>query len=235
MDDLYRLSLIQKALDEAGVRWWIDHGTLLGLVREGRLLPWDRDVDLSLPAAGLNAAHAALWNIRDRLGAHLVRTRRNLKVLPGDGSSRDFDLACYEWVNSDPPLWRKELVMYPRLPDLHRGPLRRKLWRLLRWGEYLTGYSGQFTGTVRRRSITAGCHDTLLGALYRLREPLGVVYKSSVPAHYFAQLERLSWHELSLPIPATPEAYLAFRYGATWQSPQRHWTWWNHDASVRRD
>lgn len=41
------LSAVSQALDAAGVRYWLEGGTLLGVVREGRLLPWDTDVDLA--------------------------------------------------------------------------------------------------------------------------------------------------------------------------------------------
>ncbi len=31
-----------------GVRYWVDYGTLLGMVRDGELIPWDSDVDFSI-------------------------------------------------------------------------------------------------------------------------------------------------------------------------------------------
>ncbi|MGO4330233.1 hypothetical protein AB4Z48_02045 [Cupriavidus sp. 2TAF22] len=44
----------------SGVRAFAHAGTLLGLVREGRLLPFDKDLDLGLLVAELPAAHAIL-------------------------------------------------------------------------------------------------------------------------------------------------------------------------------
>jgi lipopolysaccharide cholinephosphotransferase len=35
-------------LDKYGVDYWLESGTLLGVVREGRLLPWDHDVDITI-------------------------------------------------------------------------------------------------------------------------------------------------------------------------------------------
>lgn len=37
-------------LDGAGIRWWIDYGTVLGYVRNGGLIPWDKDTDLGILA-----------------------------------------------------------------------------------------------------------------------------------------------------------------------------------------
>ena len=39
---------IAKILDKLKIDYWLEGGTLLGVRRENRLLPWDNDVDLSL-------------------------------------------------------------------------------------------------------------------------------------------------------------------------------------------
>lgn len=44
------LRLAVEALAEAGAVAWVTYGTLLGLVREGRLLPHDDDVDIAVMA-----------------------------------------------------------------------------------------------------------------------------------------------------------------------------------------
>lgn len=40
----------KKLLDELGIRFYLMAGTLLGIIREGRLLPWDNDIDIGLLA-----------------------------------------------------------------------------------------------------------------------------------------------------------------------------------------
>ncbi len=46
-DSLVMLRDVKAVLDEGGVRYWLDFGSLLGAVRDGRTIPWDDDFDLS--------------------------------------------------------------------------------------------------------------------------------------------------------------------------------------------
>ena len=36
---------VAKSLDILSVKYWLEGGTLLGIKRESRLLPWDNDLD----------------------------------------------------------------------------------------------------------------------------------------------------------------------------------------------
>jgi hypothetical protein len=37
---------VKAVFDRAGIRFWLDYGTLLGAVRERRMIEWDSDIDL---------------------------------------------------------------------------------------------------------------------------------------------------------------------------------------------
>lgn len=43
------LSDLAIILNKHNLRWWIDGGTLLGFVRNNGFIPWDDDMDISLP------------------------------------------------------------------------------------------------------------------------------------------------------------------------------------------
>jgi phosphorylcholine metabolism protein LicD len=42
------LKAISQLLVDNKINFWVCHGTLLGIIRENRLLPWDRDIDLAV-------------------------------------------------------------------------------------------------------------------------------------------------------------------------------------------
>ena len=39
---------VSRMLQKQHVNFWVCHGTLLGIIREGRLLPWDHDIDFAV-------------------------------------------------------------------------------------------------------------------------------------------------------------------------------------------
>lgn len=43
-----QLVYLSKLLTDNGIRYWLDFGTLLGAVRNGKFIPWDYDIDISI-------------------------------------------------------------------------------------------------------------------------------------------------------------------------------------------
>jgi len=39
---------VKKVLDEAGIEFWLESGTLLGAIRDGDFIEWDKDIDISI-------------------------------------------------------------------------------------------------------------------------------------------------------------------------------------------
>ncbi len=49
-----------KILEKNNIPYWLDEGTLLGIIRDGDLLPWDHDADMGIPGEYAEK----LWKIR---------------------------------------------------------------------------------------------------------------------------------------------------------------------------
>jgi len=65
---------VAAILEDCSIQYWLEGGTLLGIRRENRLLPWDNDIDLSV-MANQAPGFVTLFQALDKAG-YRVRTRR---------------------------------------------------------------------------------------------------------------------------------------------------------------
>ena len=47
--ELYLLDVFDEICKKNGLRYWLNYGTLLGACRHGGFIPWDDDIDVSMP------------------------------------------------------------------------------------------------------------------------------------------------------------------------------------------
>lgn len=71
---------------------FLDHGTLLGLVRDGDLIAWDDDIDLTVLAEHLDAAHGVVLGLLPDLDARTGTPWTVVPVRDGSGDLRAFIL-----------------------------------------------------------------------------------------------------------------------------------------------
>jgi len=76
------LRRVCQALDKAGIPYLLEAGTLLGVVRENRLLPWDNDLDVTVTREYEDKLVKSLWRIKVK--GYLVRIKYYRK-----------DMACF--------------------------------------------------------------------------------------------------------------------------------------------
>ena len=80
----------------AGIRYWLDFGTLLGVVRDGDLIAWDDDVDVSCREEDRAALPAALEQAGISWAPSRAEPRDSLIHIPEDGRCLD----VYFWKPS---------------------------------------------------------------------------------------------------------------------------------------
>ena len=198
MKDTTRLKIIGEELERSGHTWWVDHGTLLGLVRERRLFPWDKDIDLSALECDCRRLYKRLHRRRADLDASVLRTGRNIKILPHGRRSRVIDVSSY--VPRRDGTLEKKLVQKPRVEGIALKGLRQRVWSSLRAREKR---ARQFEKRLMRRHgwlsrVGISVVARGLNLLTWMREWTGMSHTSTVPAHFFAELAPVTWKGVEL-------------------------------------
>jgi len=229
---------LKEILDKYNVEFWLETGTLLGAVRDKKLIPWDWDIDLSFKEEDFKKILSAAPEFKKK--GFIMR--EVLQPLPDE-----------EFLNRKYAFYRygfpTELDMYYKKGEnfmLLAGSFDQKdpgkgMTRIFNYGSWLlwnTLTSGQLDSDSRgRRTIERLVRYCLFLFPPKLKNHLiksmkPVLIKRNyadfsgmrvIPEHYFEKLDRIQFYGMTFNIPSDVENYLSCLYGDNWRIPDRKW------------
>jgi phosphorylcholine metabolism protein LicD len=217
-------------LDRLGIHFWLDQGTLLGCIRENRLLPWDHDIDFGV------------WNSDSNyisISEEFLKAGFNKEDIPAEMSCLHFisdngkkiDITFYEiednfvttkWVAPNKSL-KTRLIR-----NISEGLNPNVLNSIYSKRGKLTEFAFRFMKFMFRL-----LPEKLRFRLVAKLEPLQLLYpdmeivKFSVPFEIFSNFKTIKFLDLDVKIPEYPEKYLAYVYGEDWRIPKKKFDWRN--------
>lgn len=213
---LKNLRDIKEILDRAGVRYWLDTGTLLGAVRDGKFIPWDNDIDLGTFASSLNKIVPFFPEFQKK-GFNISFNKYYLKF------TRDrikVDLSMYH--NQDE---YAVLVWQIACPET----LIRETLRII---ENALTYKAR---TRKSSQVRAHLREVLFVLVSNLKERIEAkFYNVLVPKHYYEKLGHIEFYGMKFYTPFAVDSYLELRYGKDWKTPQKKWKYYKDDGTVAR-
>ena len=85
VEALELLELSAKIIDSCKLDYWLEGGTLLGIRRENRILPWDNDLDFSLMFPGDESLQKLINSFKDKgLRVRVRKFETNTKPFKND-------------------------------------------------------------------------------------------------------------------------------------------------------
>ena len=251
------LRVLCSALEAAGVDYWIDSGVLLGLVRNGCLNAWEKDIDLAClgdDADRLLASSEVFRGFGYRMTVNRYRGvlySVSLKPMTADQARLRASVHVYHRVGET--LWspQTQLYMPPPAPDIldHPPSLAGKLLRAVVRASLYRRPSGDNAdqgeeSRVSREPDKPSLARRFIAWLYH-RFDRGLIAESwptrdvyvpltwVIPASLVVPLTWLEVDGQRYPVPADVEGYLSYRYG-DWRTPVRNWCYWRDDGAIRR-
>ena len=240
MDEQAAKSVLQEVAAILGrhrISFWLDSGTLLAAVRDGKLIPWDNDIDLGMWE---NDVEVLLENghALDELNQHgfqyyflsdkFILERDNVPVNVTRYYPKE-EAAIHE-VLSYTSATSKLLKVFWWALSVHRhnGLCRSNLFR----GHVLITHSLLALAKLLPRKHRIGLADLLRHASVKLGGDWTV---KAIPASFFTRLDDIHFYGERYAAPAPIEDYLVFRYGKDWTRPKQAWNMLEEDGAVVRD
>jgi phosphorylcholine metabolism protein LicD len=214
MNDEKRMKLlsdVKKLLDDNDIEFFPIYGTLLGFVREKRIMPWDVDLDFG-------AWHHDFDKILDlkpefeKLGYKLAGSGLGAKychinICPAESFEYYEDRGSYELTHgADAPFhagfsfWAKDIDKAVELKFFDNNLFHRMFYKI----------DGNFIYNSLSTIYTAV-------TLFRNKHKV-------LPYSWFENMKTVEVHGLKFKILSNPIQYLSKMYGENWEKPVKEWS-----------
>jgi lipopolysaccharide cholinephosphotransferase len=231
------LRLVKEVLDEFGIEFWLDAGTLLGAIRDGEIIEWDNDIDLCM----WNDDRKKLFLVLHELKRRKIKFKLAHPLYPNVGwvALKLFPFDC----NIDILLWQVEDDKLTNLTNrLEESPrLINSILYLLRIARHylycdlslsVHGQTNKCIAKIFEHSLPLlpmKLKTFLLEILQRWK--LGYTnWFFITPKRYFEKLGTIQFYGLKFHIPFNVEDYLKYHYG-NWKIPEKKWDYWKDDLA----
>lgn len=208
---------VKAIFDAYNFPYWLDFGTLLGAIREGKMIAWDNDVDFCTLKQYVPKVLAALPEI-GKLGFRVDVTDSCIYMHKGDDISISMGVYVVEgdtaWMifTKTDPKFNSVLKFLDRIAEkAHYRKYHQNIIPLEHFVQYIIP---PFMDGLLRRILFGICH------LFGQKENAMVF-----PKKYFENLTTVSFEGLDFKVPSPPEEYLPLIYGETWRVPTKNWKW----------
>ena len=209
------LKQILQILDKNDVNYWIDYGTLLGIIRDGDFIPWDDDIDLGCLSSD---------------GCKIYELEREFKSIKWDfyikhdmiTITNGFTFIDFYTYNTDKNNIINEYVAYKNHPTLVLDSI------LARFHLYFFTYEFEKRLSKNQKQKIEKISSSLPPSFRRFYKSfidnywIGLINRKKVtifPKKYVFPLKKIKFKELLVTVPKYPEKYLETYYGKEWVTP----------------
>jgi len=216
--------------------FWLNYGALLGMVREGRLLPWNNDVEVccwandtskhkikavadDLNLAGYTCFYYSSFGTLNIKKSDKVDININLYWIVDEFAVRPHETASkYQGKNFLASLFYWLAVFIFMYPNTFQQVFRsRKLKDLIKIS--VSRIFSYFRPQTRRKYF-----DKLIGWSEHWG---GVFQQTAIPKRYFSSFTVRKFYGSEMNFPNEPEKLLAFIYGEEWRIPKDNWSFYS--------
>jgi hypothetical protein len=218
-------------LDKHKINYWICHGTLLGIVREQRLLPWDHDIDFAVWAHENEKEYIKKIMTSDGYVQELMSVDMDCLHFYGEGKKIDISfykvndgIASVKWAS--PPGSRvKKLAVFFLTNVIDgsqsvsgvRNPVKRAVLMF-----------AKLLGGIVRNFSTVKMKENLVTITRKMMVYTGYSYPIEL-----LEIARVNYKGYNIPIPLESDDCLEMTYGKEWKTPNKNYIWYQEAENLR--
>jgi hypothetical protein len=223
------LQSVSKLLRDNNINFWACHGTLLGIIRENRLLPWDRDIDLAVWDYETDRNHVAQifedagfkqeYFFADVDSLHFHRVGKNIDI---NFFKKNNSIGSWKGAVAMEGFFNKIIIHLGHIihvEELRYIEMPRSLIK-----RFLYFFFVSFVLIFRYILPTAFKNKINQSALSRISY-IGYSYPLDL-----LKFKEISYKGIKLQVPIDSEKCLELTYGANWRIPKKDYIW-HEDAS----
>jgi len=233
---------VKKVFDKHNIKFWLDRGTLLGAIQQGKIFPWDKDVDLGVMGENRGKIISILPDLKEK--GFFVD-----KILSKNPHHREFAFTRFGWL-VDVFLYypHGENYFIASSSSISRNIVLNNLWILWRLLISNKKETYIFRSQLRSRLI----HKIVLLTKYclflfpqKLRSLFTKMIKqlliecnysklvwAVIPKQYLEKFWTIEFYGEKFNIPFQAERYLEYKYGPDWKIPKKEWNRLEEDGSI---
>jgi len=209
---------IINILKENQITYWIGQGTLLGIIRDGKLIEWDHDIDI------------CLWPEEIEKEKIVNILKKNNFIFKDDLTfGEKFDQLSFDKLGGrrvDINFYQKQKLKNNQIVACNKyGFPRNKLMSLIDALSLVEVYNGKYKIIIKNLKFLKPLMKKLKIKLVKI----GIFYKTAgymQPIELLKNFKEIDFYGLKLRIPALAEEYLECVYGENWKKPIKNFTWW---------
>jgi hypothetical protein len=213
-------------LKQHNVNFWICHGTLLGIIRENRLLPWDHDIDFAVWDS--EVSRELIISIFNNAGYQQEVVFGDMDCLHFYGKNKKIDVSFYKIVNDIASIkWiapSEGVIMKACIDCVQIMCMNYDIRKI----ELAIGGFKRFVH-ISLLKISLIFKSLLTDKIKRIiyNSMVGRLnYKGYSYPIALMKFEDLQYNDFIIPIPVNSKRCLEITYGKDWAVPKKDYVWY---------
>ena len=212
-----------KLLNSNNIHYWLCHGTLLGIIRDNDLIPWDHDIDIAvwynkkLKFFFINLMKENNFQLKEK---YLIED--DLITFTKSGG-REVDINFYE----------KKILNNKQFAYIKWFVPKNLLMKFIEAISMSSTYSGKFKFIINKLSFFESIFEKIKIFLIKKK----YFHKSigyTQPLKLLEKFKKIKFNSVSVSVPYFSEEYLEYVYGPDWKKPIRKYNWIKDSPSTKQ-